>query len=94
VVGLVVGQVELEQVQTAVDSVDESDLLRQAVEDADAAAADDTGALGDLKMDASGACEGPETNPGRSQALLASDLFADIAIDAFPFVVAGLESAQ
>ena len=43
VVGLVVGEVELEQVEAAVDGVDEADLARQGVEGADAAAADGRG---------------------------------------------------
>jgi hypothetical protein len=54
VVGLMVGEVELEQVEVAVDGVDEADLARQGVKGTDAAAADAAGAVGDLVVDVTG----------------------------------------
>ena len=54
VVGLVVGQVDLEQVQAVVDGVDEAELAGQGVDGADAAVADAAGAVGDLVVDVAG----------------------------------------
>ena len=54
VVGLVVGEMELEQVQAVVDGVDEADPACQGVQSADAAAADGAGAVGDLVADVGG----------------------------------------
>ena len=54
VVGLVVGQVELEQVQALVDGVDEAELAGQGVDGADAAVGDAAGAVGDLVVDVGG----------------------------------------
>ena len=53
-VGFVVGQMELEQVQAAVDGVDEAELAGQGVDGADAAVADAAGAVGDLVVDVAG----------------------------------------
>ena len=54
VIGLVVGQVDLEQVQAAVDGVDEAELAGQQVDGADAAVADAAAALGDFVVDVAG----------------------------------------
>jgi hypothetical protein len=54
VVGLVVGQVELEQVQATVDGLDEADLACQGVQGPNAAAAEAAGAVGDLVVDGAG----------------------------------------
>jgi len=54
VVGLVVGEVELEEVQAAVDGVDEADLAGEGVEGADTAAAEAAGAVSDLVVDGAG----------------------------------------
>ena len=54
VVGLVVGQVHLEEVQALVDGVNESELAGQGVEGADTAVADGAGPSGDLVMDVGG----------------------------------------
>jgi hypothetical protein len=54
VVGLVVGEVELEQVQVPIEGVDEADLAGEGVEGADTAAADAPGAVGDLVVDVAG----------------------------------------
>jgi hypothetical protein len=54
VVGLVVGEVEREQVEAAVDGVDEADLVCQGVQGSNAAAAEAAGAVGDLVVDVPG----------------------------------------
>jgi hypothetical protein len=54
VIGFVVGEVELQQVQAVVDGVDEAHVARQGVQGADAAAADGAGAVGDLIVDVGG----------------------------------------
>jgi hypothetical protein len=54
-----VGAVELEQVQAAVDGVDEADPACQGVHGTDAAAADTAGAVGDLIVDVAGGEHGP-----------------------------------
>jgi hypothetical protein len=64
VVGLVVGEVELQQVQVAVDGVDEADLTGQGMNGADAAAADAAGPVGDLVVDVRGGEHGAVTRLG------------------------------
>ena len=59
VVGLVVREVEFEEVQAVVNGVDETDPAHQGVEGADAAAADRAGAVGDLVVDVGGGEHGP-----------------------------------
>ena len=54
VIGLVVGQVELEQVQAVVDGVDEAELAGQEVHGADAAVADAAAAVADFIVDVAG----------------------------------------
>jgi hypothetical protein len=54
VVGLVVGQVDLQEVQAAVDGVDQAQASGQQVDGADAAGADAAAAAGDLVMDVAG----------------------------------------
>jgi hypothetical protein len=64
VVGLVVGQVELEQVQTTVDGIDETDLARQGMNGASTATGDAARTVGDLVMDMAGGEQGTLTVPG------------------------------
>ena len=58
-IGLVVGQVEFEQVQAAVDGLDQADLASQSVEGTDAAAAQAAGAVGDLVVEVGPAASVP-----------------------------------
>jgi hypothetical protein len=53
-VGFMVREVKLEQVQVAVDGRDQTDLLGQGMQDAQAAAGDATGTIGDLIVDVGG----------------------------------------
>ncbi len=53
-IGLVVGQMDFEQVQVVVDGVDEADASGQQVDGADAAVGQAAGAVGDLVMDVGG----------------------------------------
>jgi hypothetical protein len=61
VIGLVVGKVELEQVQAVVDGVDEADLPRQGMDGPDAAAADTACAGGHFVVDVAGGEHGSLT---------------------------------
>jgi hypothetical protein len=53
-VGLMGGEVELEQVELVVDGVDKANLACQRVQSADATTADATGTVGDLVVDIAG----------------------------------------
>ena len=57
-IGFVVGQMDLEQVQAAVDGVDQAEPAGQGMDGADAAAGDAAGALGDLVVDVAGGQHG------------------------------------
>jgi len=70
---------ELEQVQPLVDGVDQTDLPRQAVQDANPAAAESAGAVGNLILDPGGGEPGPVATlqVGLVQAALEALLAAD-----------------
>ena len=55
VVGFVIGQVDLQQMQALVDGVDQADRLRQQVDGADAAASDGAERLRHFVLDVAGA---------------------------------------
>ena len=50
-IGFVIGQMNLEQVETSVDGLDEAELVGEGMHGADATVADAAGALGDLVVD-------------------------------------------
>ena len=58
-IGLMKGEVKGEQVQAAIDGVDEADLSGQGMDGADAAASEAAGAFGDLVVNVAGREHGP-----------------------------------
>ena len=59
VIGLVIGQMNLEQVQLVIDGIDQADLAGQDVKGADAAMGQSAAALGDLVVDVGRGEHGP-----------------------------------
>jgi hypothetical protein len=58
-VGFMIGQVKLEQMQFAIDGLNEADAACQKVKGADAAVADAVDAFGDFIVDVAGGKDGP-----------------------------------
>ena len=65
VVGFVIGQMPLEEVEVAVDVVDQADLLSQQEDGADAAGTEALDAIGEFVVDVGGGHHGPgRSGPG------------------------------
>src|ERR1044071_267183 len=76
VIGFIIGQMNLEEMESAIDGVDEADAACQEVKGADAAMADGVGALGDFVVDVAGGEDRPlaADGPGFVEPLLDSAL--------------------